>query len=201
MDAKGMVKRLAAQTWGCGEERVLTDDYSNFYPWLRQHRVHLAVGPSGRSAFFALDPQGATIAFFHDPDYLAANVQALNRLLKTEGASLPGVLAPLHLAQTLRDWLLGTQGFVGSADLWEEQALATASWVRTLSVEQTTALFKKYCQDPVLTFQPEGWTLTFFFFNRVGAVEQWTISGTPQQLRNAAFQLAEPVRTFRFPYR
>jgi hypothetical protein len=200
MDREAIVKRTAAQAWECAEERVLTTDFSSFYPWVCQYRIYLVAGPENQTAFVAVAPQGPTITFFHNPDQLVANVQELNRLLRTEGAALPGVLAPLPFAKSLRAFLLGTQGFVGSADFWEEQALGLNDWVGTLPLEQTLVLFKKYCADPVVERQKESWTLCFFWFNNEGGVERWTVSGGATQVREAGFQMVVPAGTLEFPY-
>jgi hypothetical protein len=200
MDPERAVKRIMAQSWGCSEERVLTEDFSECYPWASRHRIVAAAGPDALDAFVAVDPQGVAIVFLHDAAKLDTNVRTLNRLLAAEAAGFPGVLAPPYLAKTLRDFLLGTQGFVGSLALWEEQSPTLDSWVEAQPLKQTAALFEKYCEEPALVRQRDGWTLRFFFFNPAGGVEQWTVSGDATQIREAAFQMAVPEHTFYFPY-
>jgi hypothetical protein len=187
-------RQAAASYWKLAPEKVYPLDISSRFPWAHKTAFFLVQDPDRRGLLVAVGPGDASVVF-HDPKDLSP----MNKVFQAEGATLPGTMSAEQLAWTVRNILGGPGGFVGSREFWAKEKDALRSWVPAAAGDGK-ALFQKYCEDPRLEKHGGEWTLHFYYFNNMGGVEEWQVSGELHAVKSATFNAAVKNRTFSFPY-
>ena len=189
---------LAASIWKCPPGDAWSNDVTEGFPWARQHTMVLVIGRNEGALLVAFDPAGDPIVF--DPGAgIAANLPALNRMLRAERIRLPHGMAPVELAQAVRGLLAGLAGFVGSPEFWNEQQDSLNLWTAP-TPHGGIEIFRNHCQSPRLDERDGAWTLAFSVFTHQGGVERWHVSGDRESIRDAAYEMDVPDKTFLCPY-
>jgi hypothetical protein len=186
-------KETAAHIWNIRGSDVYASDVSAEYAWAREHAFVLVMDSLRRTMLVVLSRKGSR------PIVSGTGVDGINALLHDEHISLPYGLSAVQLGQTVHSLLRGPGGFVGTSAFYKEQQNSLAMWISP-SPKQGAEIFHRYCEDPQLRLQGQGWHLNFYFFNVQGGVELWELEGDETHIKQPKETQVVPNGAFLFPY-
>ena len=193
MGAEDVAKAVTASIWQCPPEEVFPDDFTDEYSWIKNHEVYWIVNEDRKGLLVVVDHREQVMVF---PD--KKTVGNMNRLFASEGVE-PAKLDAEELAKTIRHFLKGVGGFVGTPSFWERQKEDLEDWGLGDTPEDRE-LFKHHCEPPRLTRAENRWSVEFSYFNNQGGIETWKTDGEGPNLREIHVESAVPDGTLQFPY-
>lgn len=189
-------KESAAKIWSADPALFAVVDVGASFPWFKRRRAVMAVHQDARRMLVSVDREGGVLAVAAAEQ--EERVAELNAIFAAEGLD-PAKLPPESLALTCRAFLEGPGGWVGSPKFLEDQKPALAMWT-TPNPEKGPGLFQGYCRPPQWKTDADRWQLRFYYFNRAGGVEDWTVKGQGAKVLSAERKEAAPDGTFLCPY-
>ena len=189
-------RETAAKIWAVDAAEATVVDVGASFPWFRRRATVMAVHRDGRRLLLSVDETGGALAVAAGDQ--EERLAELNAILAAEGLD-PSKLPPESLALTCRAFLEGPGGWVGSPKFLEDQSPAMAMWT-TPNPEKGADLFRDYCRAPQWKTDADRWRLRFYYFNRAGGVEEWTVQGQAGKILSAERNAAAPDGTFLCPY-